>query len=202
LQLGRVLIAELGNAYLYAWASRAIETVAGKSCLTILDAGCGDGILRSHLSKRHHYVGIDFSTRPLARASRYHPAEYFRADLNRLPFASETFDVAVSLQALQYLEHPERAVEEIRRVLRPGGHFLLSVPNNESFKYRRLGVPAIQLCRFRRQSVAALLSHGFHVRELEARGLWFPLPKVGIHLPGRYSERRGLSWAAACVRDS
>lgn len=201
LQLGRVLIAELGNAYLYAWASRAIETVAGGRPFRILDAACGDGMFWRHLSTRHHYVGSDFSGRPLARASRYHPAEYFRADLNRLPFASDSFDLVVSLQALQYLEHPERAVDEIHRVLRPGGHFLLSVPNDNSFKYRCLGAPAIQRGRFRRETMVDLLSHGFHLLKLEARGLWFPLPRVSVHLPGRYSEGRGLSWTAVSVRD-
>ena len=201
LRFGRVLIAELGNAYLYAWASRAIETAAGGRPLRILDAGCGDGMLWRHLSKRHLYVGSDFSARPLARASRHHPAEYFRADLNRLPFASGSFDLVVSLQALQYLERPERAVEEVHRVLRPGGHFILSVPNGDSFKYRRWGVPAIQFCSFRRATMVGLLAHGFHSLQLEARGFWLPLPGVGVHLPGRYSELRGLSWTAVCVRD-
>lgn len=201
LQFGRVLIAELGNAYLYAWASRAIEAVAGGRPLRILDAACGDGMLWRHLSTRHHYVGSDFSARPLARASRYHPAEYFRADLNRLPFASESFDLVVTLQALQYLEHPERAVDEIHRVLGRGGHFLLSVPNDNSFKYRRQGVPAVQLCRFRRETMVGLLSRGFHSLQLEARGFWLPMPRVTVHLPGRYSDLRGLSWAAVSVRD-
>ncbi|MGA2353103.1 MAG: methyltransferase domain-containing protein [Terriglobales bacterium] len=202
LQLGRVLIAELGNAYLYGWASGAIETVAAGRALRILDAACGEGMLWRHLSRRHDYVGSDFSARPLARASRYHPAEYFRADLNRLPFASDSFDLVVTLQALQYLENPQRAVDEVRRVLRPGGHFVWSVPNEESFKYRRLGVPANQLRRFRRETIAGLVSRGFHSLQLEARGLWLPLPRVSVHLPGHYSERHGLSWTGVAARNS
>lgn len=200
LRFGRVLIAELGNAYLYVWAARMIETVAGGRPLRILDAACGDGMLWRHLSRRHDYVGSDFSLRPLVRASRNHPAEYFRVDLNRLPFASGSFDLVVSLQALQYLDRPERAVAEVRRVLRPGGHFILSVPNGGSFKYRRLGVPAIQRCSFRRETMAGLLAIGFHSLQLEARGFWLPLPGVSLHLPGRYSEPLGLSWTAVCMR--
>jgi len=198
----RVLVAELGNAYLYGWASRMMETLAQGRTLRVLDAGCGDGMLRRHIAQRHHYVGVDFSARPLERASRHHPAPYIRGDLNRLPFAPQTFDLAVSLQALQYLERPERAVDEIRRVLKPGGHFLLSVPNDSSFKYRRLGVPGIQRCRFRRETMDGLLSRGFHALQLDARGLWLPMPRVTVHLPGRYSELRGLSWTAVAVRDS
>jgi SAM-dependent methyltransferase len=159
-------------------------------------------MLLRHLSRRHVYIGSDFSTRPLDRASRYQPAEYFRADLNRLPFASGSFDVVVTLQALQYLEHPERGVEEIQRVLRPGGRFILSVPNDDSFKYRRQGVPAIQLSRFRRETILSLLSRGFICLELEARGFWLPIPGVGVHLPGHYSDSTGLAWTAVCLRES
>jgi SAM-dependent methyltransferase len=198
----RVLIAGMGNAYLYGWASRVIETLARGRSLRILDAACGDGMLWRHLARRHHYVGVDFSARPLERASRHHPATYVRGDLNRLPFAPQTFDLAVSLQALQYLEQPQRAVREIGRVLRPESHLLLTLPNDASFKYRLQGVPFIQLHRFRRSDMVELLHSDFEVRQLEARGLWFPVPRLTVHLPGRYSELRGLSWTAVAVRHS
>ncbi|MFZ3265957.1 MAG: methyltransferase domain-containing protein [Terriglobales bacterium] len=198
----RALIAELGNSYLYLWANRTIETLAQGRTLRILDAACGDGMLWRHIARRHHYVGVDFSARPLERASRYHPATYIRGDLNRLPFAAQTFDLAVSLQALQYLEEPQRAVREIGRVLRPDGRLLLTLPNDASFKYRRQGVPSLQLHRFRRGDMVELLQPEFEVRHLAARGLWFPIPRLAVHLPGRYSEAHGLSWTAVGLRKS
>ena len=91
----------LGNAYLYSWAARTIEEAANGQSLSILDAGCGEGMLRRYISDRFEYVGIDFSIRPLRRAQRHYPATYFRADLNHLPFPAATFDMAVSLQSLQ-----------------------------------------------------------------------------------------------------
>jgi SAM-dependent methyltransferase len=198
----RVLIAELGSGHLYKWASRTIETLARGRTLRILDAACGDGMLSRHIARRHHYVGVDFSARTLERAARHHPATYIRGDLNRLPFAPQTFDLVVSLQAFQYLERPQRALREVARVLRPESHLLLTLPNDASFKYRLQGVPSIQLHRFRRADMIELLQSEFEVRELQARGFWFPMPRLTVHLPGRYSDAHGLSWTAVGLRKS
>lgn len=196
----RVLNAAAGNAYLYRWASRAIEKFAAGRTLRILDAGCGDAMLWRHIARRHEYVGTDFSARPLARAHRCHPATYIRGDLNRLPFAPETFDIVVSLQALQYLERPQGAVGEMARILRPEGMLLATLPNDGCLKYRLQGVPPIQLHRFHREEIMNLFGSEFTVRELGTRGLWLPAPAISIHLPGRYSETAGLSWTAICQR--
>lgn len=193
-QYVRSILLVLGGGYLYAWASRNIERFANERSLSILDAACGDGVFRPHVSERHSYVGVDFSSRPLSRALRYHPATYYRADINHLPFPSATFDVVVSLQALQYLARPESALAELARVLKPEGQLLLTVPNQQCFKYRWQVPPRIQLQRFDRESTESLLSRHFHVAEIEARGLWFPLPKVSVHLPGVYGATVGLSW--------
>ncbi len=200
LQPLRAVIAELGNRYLYAWAAHCIEKLAGSRPLNILDAACGDGMLRRHIARRHHYFGVDFSARPLARAARYYPADYFRGDLNYLPFADASFDVAVALQSFQYLDDPQRAVQQIARVLKPGGCFLLSVPNADSLKYRLQGTPAIQLQRFHRQDVCDLVAQHFQVQEIAVRGVWLPCPKVSLHLPGQYSQSLGLSWTIVSSR--
>jgi len=189
----------LGNGYLYSWAARTLEGIAGDQSLGILDAACGDGILRRYLPKRHHYVGIDFSARPLLRALRYNPAPYFRADLNHLPFAAETFDVVLSFQALQYLSRPEQALAQFARVLKPGGKLLLTVPNDESFKYRLQGIPKIQLQRFNRHNVPSLLARDFEVLNAKTRGLWVPTPFLSLHAPGVYPTRWGLSWSVVAT---
>jgi SAM-dependent methyltransferase len=189
----------LGNGYLYSWAARTLESFASGQSFTMLDAACGDGILRRYLSGRHTYVGIDFSTRLLVRAQRYHPATYFQADLNHLPFPSATFDAVVSLQALQYLDRPEAALAEMARILKPAGKLLLTVPNDESFKYRRQGIPQIQLQRFNRERLPALLAPKFEVLDARTRGLWLPGPMISVHVPGGYPARWGLSWTVVAA---
>lgn len=192
------LINVFGNGYLYSWASKVLESGSDGRQLTILDAGCGDGILRRYLCPRHTYAGVDFSMRPLLRAKR-NPGIYLRAGLSHLPFPQNTFDVAVSLQALQYVPRPEDCLIQIARVLKPGGKLLLSVPNGESFKYKRKRNPEIQIQRFDRHSVPALLANEFQLINMQAKGAWIPLPLISIHIPGTYSATHGLSWAAAAI---
>ncbi len=194
-----VFMNKLGNGFLYSWAARAVEKIADGQSLSVLDAACGDGILRRYLARHHSYVGIDFSTRPLFRAQRYNPAAYFRADLNQLPFARATFDLVLSFQALQYLSRPEQALAQMARVLKPGGKLLLTVPNDESFKYRFQGIPRIQLQRFNRQSLPALLAPQFEVLHASTHGFWVPVPKISVHAPGVYRPRWGLSWTVVAT---
>jgi SAM-dependent methyltransferase len=195
----RVILNRLGNGYLYSWAGRALEKFANGKSLSILDAACGDGILRRYVSSRHTYVGVDFSMRPLVRAQRHNPATYFRADLNHLPFLRATFNAVLSLQALQYLDGSDVALGQIARVLKPGGILLLTVPNDDSFKYRFQGIPQIQLQRFGRENLRTLLTRDFHVLQLGTQGFWLPCPKIPIHLPGVYPVRWGLSWTAVAT---
>jgi len=190
----RFIVLTLGAGYLYSWATRNVEEFAKGRSLSILDAACGDGVFQAYLSSRHSYIGLDFSARPLFRAQRYHSARYYRADLNHIPFPSATFDVVVSLQTLQYLARPEFALAELARVLKAGGRLLLTVPNRQCFKYRWQGIPRIQLQRFDRETLESLLSRNFDVERLQTRGMWVPVPKLPVHIPGVYGIDFGLSW--------
>ena len=193
-QLLRRLIAVMGNGFLYSWVARTIESSEPRRSLSILDAACGDGILSRYVSKRHDYAGIDFSSRLLHRARRYNHVACYRADLGHIPFSNHCFDVVVSLQALQYMEHPRRAVEQMARVLKPGGKLLLSLPNDLCLKYRRQGIPQIQRQRFNRETVQALLTPSFQIVDLSTQGFWLPLPKISVHLPAVYGDSSGLAW--------
>jgi ubiquinone/menaquinone biosynthesis C-methylase UbiE len=182
--------------------AKTVEDIAGRERLLLLDAACGDGILRRYLAKRHHYAGVDFSQRPLSRALRRNPGTYFRADLTHLPFESATFDLVVSCQALQYLRQPEIAVSQMARVLKPGGKLFLTVPNSESVKYRLQGISPIQLQRFGPRNIRSLVDTRFDIISVKSQGLWLPVPKFAVHLPGNYPKRWGLSWTVlAALRD-
>lgn len=93
----------------------------------LLDVGCGTGNLLAATREafpRAALAGIDPSAALLARARR-HPllsdATLARAVAEALPFAGAIFDGALSLLVLQEFPEPQRALAEMRRVVRPGG---------------------------------------------------------------------------------
>ena len=99
--------------------------------LDALDAGCGTGFLSFELAARGHQVtGIDFAPAMLAEARRKAAerdaaVRFEEADAERLPFASGNFDFAISRHVLWTLPHPEAAIDEWVRVLRPGGRLVV-----------------------------------------------------------------------------
>lgn len=96
---------------------------------TVLLLGCGDGGERPHLEARGlEAVGLD------VRASG---GVDVVGDAHALPFRAGSFDGVLSMQVLEHLRAPWDAVEEVARVLRPGGWFVGSVaflkPYHESY---------------------------------------------------------------------
>jgi SAM-dependent methyltransferase len=96
-----------------------------------LDAGCGTGFLSLELAARGHRVsGIDFAPAMLAEARRKSAAQgrsirFEEADAEQLPFDPGSFDLVISRHVLWTLPHPEAAIDEWIRVLRPGGRLAI-----------------------------------------------------------------------------
>lgn len=112
----------------YRWAS---TIAAGQE---VLDAGCGAGWGTALLAAAgaQRTVGIDSSEEALADARRRtgETAELIRGDLCELPFDDASFDLVVCFDEVGRIADPDVALEELRRVLRPNGVLLISVPQN------------------------------------------------------------------------
>jgi 2-polyprenyl-6-hydroxyphenyl methylase/3-demethylubiquinone-9 3-methyltransferase len=93
----------------------------------ILDVGCGAGFLTNELALAGHQVtGVDLSESSLAVAARFDKTKtvtYKVADAYELPFSDGSFDVLCSMDFLEHVEDPARAIKEFARVLKPGGTF-------------------------------------------------------------------------------
>lgn len=93
-----------------------------------LDAACGTGRHAAYLaSLGHAVIGVDSSPGMLARALEKVPeGEFHQADLHDLPLADDSVDLVVCAIALVHVADIEGPFREFARVLRPGGHLVVS----------------------------------------------------------------------------
>jgi 2-polyprenyl-6-hydroxyphenyl methylase/3-demethylubiquinone-9 3-methyltransferase len=98
--------------------------------LLALDGGCGPGRAIERLRARGaRVVALDLAPRMLALARSRGAARAVAGDVARLPFADDTFDVVLSSEVIEHTPEPLASARELLRVLRPGGHLVLSTPN-------------------------------------------------------------------------
>ncbi|WP_372348969.1 class I SAM-dependent methyltransferase [Streptomyces sp. KL116D] len=123
--------------------------LAGTRAATVLDIGCGDGTAAATAARLlpggHRIVGVDWSQDALRRAAPRVP-HVVRGELtdHGLPFASGSADAVLFSEVIEHLVDPDAALDEIRRVLRPGGHLMLSTPNLAAWYNRALLVAGVQ----------------------------------------------------------
>ncbi len=94
----------------------------------VLDAACGTGRHAAYMaSLGHEVVGIDLTPEMLDVAKAKAPSARFEmGDLNALPLPDQSVDVAVCTLALTHCVELGAAVRELERVVRPGGHVVIS----------------------------------------------------------------------------
>ncbi len=115
------------------------RSVGGVAPGRALDVGCGDGDFLAHLRRRGwQVVGLELSAAAAGRA-RERGVEVREEELEAAGFAPGSFDLVTLWHVLEHLPDPRRALEEARRVLRPGGLLVLEVPNISSPTFRLCG---------------------------------------------------------------
>ncbi|HEY4469725.1 MAG TPA: class I SAM-dependent methyltransferase [Stellaceae bacterium] len=114
-----------------AWDRILGLVLGGRAPLDALDVGCGTGFLSLELAGRGHRVtGIDFAPQMLAEAQRKAAAQglavrFEEGDAEALRFSDASFDLVITRHVLWTLPHPEAAIDEWIRVLRPGGRLAI-----------------------------------------------------------------------------
>lgn len=96
----------------------------------LLDIGCGEGYITNEIAalKSSSVTGIDLGEEPLKKAkSRYGYIEFIKCSAYRLPFNDNIFDAVATIEILEHLDNPEKALEEIKRVAKKW--IIFSVPN-------------------------------------------------------------------------
>ena len=138
----------------------------------ILDVGCGLGYFLSAVDERWEKHGVELSAFAAERASRHGTIHH--GDLRSANYPSAHFDVVVLYHVIEHMLHPVEELEEIFRVLKPGGTLIVGTPDFDSAcarrygeKYRLLHDPT-HISLFSRDSLDRFLwDHGFFVDRVE-----------------------------------
>ncbi len=94
----------------------------------VLDAGCGSGGNLGVYHARGPVIGIDTAAGPLAKARQRGYQAAAVAALPLLPFRDGAFDLVAATDVVEHVAEDAGALAELRRVTRPGGHLLITVP--------------------------------------------------------------------------
>jgi len=97
----------------------------------ILDFGCGYGAYTKLLKQYGAVVvGVDLSQEYIFKAKHLHPELFFlKASGETLPFKNESFEIVCLIEVLEHVQNENSVLEEINRILTPGGRLLITVPN-------------------------------------------------------------------------
>jgi SAM-dependent methyltransferase len=172
------------------------------SAQRVLDAGCGPGGNGAWLRRHGQVVGADTSTEALQYVRERRPSmRPVMSSLTALPFADASFDVVVDITTLCCIDDDHTAVQELARVLRPGGAVLLWEPAFDILRrghdsgghvfrrYRRAGL-------VRRAENAGLIArratyaYSFLTPAAALMGMWFRLnPVAPAEAPSDYDRR-------------
>jgi SAM-dependent methyltransferase len=164
--------------------ARALPSSPG---LRALDVGCGTGANAAVLTTvTRMLIGLDRSPHALhqGRPQHRHYGAVVAAEVERLPFASASFDLVTALDVLEHLDDDAAALRELLRVLAPGGLLVVFVP-----AHAWLWGPQDELSHHRRRYTAASLrrlvaTSGGHLERLTGFNL--------LLLPPIYLGRRLL----------
>lgn len=160
------------------------NALAGRSGLRILDAGCGTGGTTTELRRFGEVVGVDLAWAALEPARGRGLSDLACASIERLPFGAATFDVATSFEVVYHLgvASDVSALQEIRRVLKPGGLFLLRVPAHDWLRGEHDRLVHTRH-RYSRDEVSRKLADaGFEVERLSWANTVLFLPAVAKRL--------------------
>ena len=164
--------------YVQATVSKTLAHLDLQPTMRLLDIGCGTGVLLREAERACPgiaVVGIDVSRAMLTMARRGLPrtTPLLRADAEELPFSTARFHVVVSSSSFHFWQNPSRALDEIARILVPGGLLVLTDWCDDFLACRiwnrvlRVINPAHQQIYSRDQCHALLSEHGYRIRALE-----------------------------------
>jgi SAM-dependent methyltransferase len=127
----------LPNETISQWLEEIAKYLPATPDLSILDLGCGTGRFTAPLARRFaaRVIGLDLSKRMLALAARTlgdSGAVLVQGAAETMPFSDRSFDVVFVSMVLHHIRSSPRAIDEIRRAIKPGGKLLIRTASLET----------------------------------------------------------------------
>lgn len=125
---------EKSEKHFFQYFFEYLPITKNHSNVSVIDVGCGTGLISKELAERGFNAhGVDFSSEVIKIAKRLTPKVDFRcSSIYKLPFKDETFDIVVCLGVFQTVAEPEKALREMKRVLRKNGIIIIRTLNSLS----------------------------------------------------------------------
>lgn len=166
------------------------ELADGKA---VLDIACGDGYgSRMMADVAKSVVGVDISRDTVIRAARKYPypgLSFVCGSAAAIPLADDSVDLVTSFETIEHLTEHDAMLDEIRRVLRPGGLLIMSSPDRYEYSDKPGYVNEYHVRELYRNEFEALLQKRFsHMRMLGQRLVF------GSVMGSEHAEGAFLSW--------
>jgi SAM-dependent methyltransferase len=161
---------------------------AGRS----LEIGCGEGFLLASRRKGEKFA-VDLSIEAIRQARTRAEAAFSLALAERLPFPADYFDQVSSVGVMEHFLDTGEALREIRRILKPGGHYVNLIHVEPTFG-ERLGWLISHFLFPRPRPIELLRRLGEKLRNRVSGKQWFPRQPI----QNRYTTQNGKEWLARC----
>ena len=164
----------------------------------LLDIGCGDGRLARLVKASCPRVmihGCDLSSVALGRAEGIDRRYTVNLDEDRIPEPDGSMDLIIASEVIEHLVNPRHVLAEVRRVLRPRGRVLVTVPNVAFWRFRLQAL---------RGQVPSVTADERHLHSYNARTLGELLTSEGLRpvmitgLRNRFERLGRLSYTLLC----
>jgi SAM-dependent methyltransferase len=125
----------------------------------LLDAGAAYGTFLTLASETYTCVGVELSQYAATVAAKEFHVDVKNGSIENAPFPNECFDVVVMWDIVEHLRNPVRALQEVYRVLRPGGICFVSTDDVNNWLVRLLNTkwwgiaPPLHLCHFSKRGM-------------------------------------------------
>ena len=168
-------------------------SAAAHSAARLLDVGCGDGRFTAAAAQHARATGVDVSHRALMFGRTLVPnARFVRSGGERLPFASNSFDVVTILDVIEHIpdDYEAHVIGESYRVLRSGGRLIVSTNTDRS---------RCELKHYRHYSVARFRSLFDRFADVRMTGIIPYFPTLRFWMAAPLARRAAAARIRTCA---